>query len=105
MIFLIVFFNFTSAMVINTSTRSLSGHHGVLNLGFIKHITKCDLMRLLYSVTALTERRRRSTAIIPCQHLIYQPAALVTSSCPFAAQMSDYLQMWAAGNTPALLRS
>lgn len=100
-----IFFYFTSAMVINTSTRSLSGHHGVLNLGFIKHITKCDLMRLLYSVTALTERRRRSTAIIPCQHLIYQPAALVTSSCPFVVQMSGYLEMWAAGNTPSLLRS
>lgn len=98
------YFYFTSAMVINTSTRSLSGHHGVLNLGFIRHITICDLMRLLYSVTALTERRR-STAIIPCQHLIYQPAALVTSSCPFEVQMSDYLQMWAAGNTPSLLRS
>lgn len=37
---MIFFFLFlTSSLVINTSTRLLSGHHGVLSLGFIKHIT------------------------------------------------------------------
>lgn len=63
-------------------------------------------MKLFYFVAAFMKRRRKrkSIAIIPGQHLIYQLAALVTSPGPFEVQMSDNLQTWAVRNTLSLLR-
>lgn len=52
----------------------------------------------------MERRRRKSIAIIPFQHLIYQPAALVPSSSPFDVQMSDNLQMCAVSKNLSLLK-
>lgn len=63
------------------------------------HITICELMKLCLFLFLEVAASMKRSSIIPCQHLIDQPAVLVTSPGPLKVRFSDNLTIRAASET------